>query len=129
MQSQWTWVVVYDDGQTVFEDDLIEFNKVDMERVQLLIVQRRSIPELHYVVSMQDGMRPIFFRRTRTIQVNDPTTIPEGYVHDGQFSPSYEFATVLGWQKTVAGRNVKSLTWLIHDGSIAVTDRDIDELT
>lgn len=114
----WTWLVLYTDDTELSEEQAGGFAAVDVPRVKTLVVYDRNTPELHYAVSIREGMRPIFFRRKRQV-------IPM----DG--SPSNDpvlFATVLGWQKTVNGRNAKSLIWLMHDGSVAITDRDLDDL-
>ena len=74
-------------------------------------------------------MRPIFFRRMRQLHVGNPEEIPIEYIDEnGELQPTILFAVVLGWQKTVNGKNVKSLIWLMRDGSTAITDRDIDDL-
>lgn len=115
----WTWLVLYTDGTELREEQAGGFAAVDIPRVKTLVVYDRNAPELHYAVAIREreGMRPIFFRRKRQL-------IPT----DGDPAEPYVVATALGWQKTVNGRNVKSLIWLMHDGSVAITDRDIDEL-
>lgn len=129
MQHVWTWAVVYEDGTERFEDELGGFGAVDIDRVRTLVVMARE-GDAHYAVHITDGMRPIFFRRVRKLQINDANEpIPAQYVRaDGTVVESYVHATVLGWQKTVNGRNVKSLTWLMFDGSVAITDCDMDDL-
>ena len=129
MQRDWTWVVLYNDGTELTEDQAGGFGAVDISRVETLVVQDRKDITVNYAVPIREGMRPIFFRRKRQIVINDPTQVPiEFFGTDGEFNSSYLFATVLGWQKTLNGRNVKSLIWLMHDGSVAITDRDIDDL-
>lgn len=115
----WAWLVLYSDDTELTEEQAGGFAAVDIPRVKTLVVYDRNTPALHYAVPIREGMRPIFFRRKRQV-------IPMG-----GSSPANEpvtFATVLGWQKTLNGRNVKSLIWLMHDGSVAITDRDIDDL-
>lgn len=127
---EWTWLVVYDDGSTLGEAEDVGWPAVEMPRVRSLIVLPTN-EELttHYVVPIKEGLRPIFFRRTRQLQINDPSTIPAPYIlPDGSVRTSYLFATVFGWQQTIHRRNIKSLTWLFPDGSVVVADRDFDDL-
>ena len=116
---EWTWLVLYSDGTELSEDQAGGFGAVDIARVDTLVVLDRNAPELHYAVPIREGMRPIFFRRKRQrVSLGSPSATSGPTI----------YATALGWQKTVNGRNVKSLIWLMHDGSVAVTDRDLDEL-
>lgn len=125
----WTWVVFYNDGTELSEDQAGGFGAVDIPRVATLAVFDRDEPTVNYAVPIREGMRPIFFRRKRQIVINDPTAVPVEYLNENnEVTQMITFAVVLGWQKTVNGRNVKSLIWLMHDGSVAVTDRDLDEL-
>lgn len=125
----WTWTVLYQDGTELTEEQAGGFGNVEIERVRVLVVSDRNDPKTQFAVHISEGMRPIFFRRKRQLTINDPSAVPiEYFMADGELCTTITFATVLGWQKTLNGRNVKSLTWLMHDGSVAITDRDIDEL-
>lgn len=118
-KPNWTWAVIYKDGSQHFEEDLIGFANVDNNQVQTLILHDQE-QGLQFVTHIREGMRPIFFRRHRQeINSSGDTTL--------NLEP-YLFATVFGWQKTIQGCNVKSLTWLLFDGSVAVTDCDLDDL-
>lgn len=116
--QQWSWAVSYDDNLTFeFEDDLESFRNVRVNDVTRLLIFDRDDPTKQYVIVIRPDMRPIFFRR-REEQLNLTT---------GE-STKRTVAIVFGWQRTVHGQNVKSLTWLMHDGSVVVTDCDIDDL-
>ena len=129
MQHDWQWLVVYDDGTELQQSEDVGFSMVDINRVKMLLVTDMNDQRNQYAVYLTEGMRPIFFRRVHRIVINDYEHVPVEYINeDGTIRDNYVFATVLGWQKTVKGKNVKSLTWLLHDGSVAVTDRDITEL-
>ncbi len=116
MQDSYSWVALYSNGETLGEHDGggQPFAAVDLSRLAavVLVPNRPGFPQIH--VRIGPGMRPIFFRR-RSIAL-DPNSGESSHL------PS---VTVIGWQKTVAGRNVKSFTWIFdEDGSIALTDQD-----
>jgi hypothetical protein len=129
MPRSWKWAVIYKDGSEYVEEENVGFGTINLAEVQTLVVFDEHNHTTQFAIALKDDMRPIFFRRRRQLQLNDPNTVPVGYVHEnGELKDNYIFATVLGWQKTVNGKNVKSFIWLMHDGSVAITDRDIDDL-
>ena len=113
----WSWAVTYNDGSYYAEEELGTFANVDTERVTRLDVFLKEHPPYMYSVKLHDGMRPIVFQRSKQVIDLDTGNQWNEYI-----------CTCFGWQKTVEGKNVKSLTWLFPDGSVAVTDCDIDEL-
>ena len=115
------WRAQYDDGSHLDEHDAdgrgVGFASVDQSRLVALelLPQSGGIP---YRLQLGEGMRPIFFRR-RAVTVNPSDGVPEDErVIDRKTS------TVIGWQRTVEGRNVKSLVVLLPDGSVLLTDDD-----
>lgn len=67
------------------------------------------------VAKIPDGATPFFLRRCRA-------TVPL----DGTPVDATEFAACIGWERD--GRY--SLAWLMHDGSVCLTDRtDLDEVS
>lgn len=128
--SVWKWAVIYKDGSEIHEDDNTGFGMVNIPEASKLVVFDEAEPTKQFVVELVDDMRPIFFRRMRQLHINDPETVPVEYIQEnGEIQTTITFATVLGWQKTVNNKNVKNMIWLLHDGSVLNTDRDIDELT
>lgn len=117
MENNWEWAVIYEDDSEHFESDLGGFEKVEQDRVKALIVFDEGTGQ-QYVTYIHGDQRPIFFRRSRrTVNPNTEEEVVSPWL----------FATVFGWQKTVNGANVKSLTWLLFDGSVVLSDCDIDE--
>ena len=109
--NECTWSISYDGTNFETEEELGGWLPVRTDEVKLLRVD--TTDGRQYTVKIEEGMRPIFFRRI-TQSVNF-------------FKNTQEVITripVFGWQKTVEGRNVKSLIWLLPDGGILVTDRD-----
>lgn len=68
-------------------------------------------------VLIDAGRRPIFVRRV--LSSFNPNT--HEHTLDGVI-------VGLGWQSTVNGSNVKSITWLFPDGSSITTDQHIKDL-
>lgn len=123
----WIWEVIYDDGTEIIESDEAPFSSLDMDKIQVLIITNTETQQ-QFAVHYSETMRPIFFRRMRRLLINDPNTIPEEYVNDdGSLKEMIVKTIAFGWQSTVNGKNVKSLAWILEDGSVAFTDKDIDE--
>ena len=115
------WRAQYDDGSHLDEHDEdgrgVGFASVDQSCLTALelLPQDGGIP---YRLQLSDDMRPIFFRR-RAVTVNPSDGVPEDERVIGR-----KTSTVIGWQRTVEGRNVKSLVVLLPDGSVLLTDDD-----
>lgn len=125
----WKWHAIYNDDTSLEERDDIGFAAIDQSKLKIFVVSSTKDPTKQFAVHIKEGMRPIFFRRIRNLTINDLDTIPVEYVNEkGEINPTITFATVLGWQSTINGKNTKNMVWLMYDGSVAITDRDIDEL-
>ncbi len=119
MSDVFTWIACYDDGSSLMEieSDGTEhgFAEVDLDRLSAFVLNpmREGLPSPVVKIDRAGGQRPIFFRR-RSIAL-DPETHGEA---------NRSTITVLGWQKTVEGKNVKSFAALYEDGSVLISDRD-----
>jgi hypothetical protein len=116
----WTWVAEYADGTTIFEMDDAGYDvhglkDVDLSRVVrfTLIPLREGLPTPTVQLDQASGQRLIFTRRRR-IEVNPASeeVVDRSTTH------------LLGWQRTVEGRNVKGVTYWFEDGSCLVSDHD-----
>ena len=123
------WMVILKDGTEIVEDGTRGFGSLPQDEILDLIVFDEHDHSTVYSLHLSDDMRPIFFRRKRHLIITDESAIPT-YYFDGNenLQTTILFATVLGWQKTVNGKNVKSMTWIFADGSVAITDCDIDDI-
>lgn len=116
----WTWLVTYTDDTVLAEVDEAGrehgFGEVDLSRVRAvaLLPLREGLPCHVVAVDPSRGQRPIFFRRHQI----------EVALEDG-VETGRRVVTVLGWQRTVRGVNVKSLAFYFDDGSSLVTDDDL----
>lgn len=112
MAEDFLWAAHYSDGSVLSEAPGLGFASIDLTRLVALelLPQRAGLPNPH--VAVGPGARPIFFRR-RAVEKDLNTG------EEWQHAPAI---TVLGWQATVGGRNVKSLCAFFHDGSIKITD-------
>lgn len=121
MTEHFIWTVTHKDGSTLSEypdpDTHVSFRDVRVaDVVQLEVAPNHWLGETGpaYLVPIfpEDGMRPIMFR---TVVLN---------VHTGESSRW----NVVGWQKTVNGQNVKTLTYIPDHGQgpIVIADRTMD---
>ena len=133
-QDAWHWRAHYDDVADPTHETLDEYDpgtgvargfaSIDLTRlVQFeLVPQRHGLGRHVLVVSPQDTMRPIFFRR-RAITV---TMVSGALVTAPDMQLPGAAITVLGWQRTIGNgsraKNVKSFTFLLEDGGIVVSD-------
>jgi len=117
MTDDWAWRAIYVDETHLDEVDAAGtehgFAEVDQGRLVAfaLLPRRAGLPTPVVRLDPASGQRPIFFR-TRLVDVN-PQTGAES---------NQRTITVLGWQRTVEGRNVQSLTALYDDGSAVLVD-------
>jgi hypothetical protein len=121
------WRIVYRDGSELYEYAGGDCHNADAqhegahvsacvtldESVQgiALIPQREGLP--YVAVVLPDGARPIIFRRRPVYDVlngGHGVALPEDSI------------TVIGWQRTIAGENVKYMIAVPPDGSIAAAD-------
>jgi hypothetical protein len=108
------WVAHYRDGSKFKEFNGTGpkhgFAEIDLSRCVALqlIPQRPHLPTPHVVV--EEGVRPIFFRR-RSQEMDLKT---------GEII-RYKTVTVLGFQRTIEGRNAKSFMAFYDDGSVTIT--------
>lgn len=117
MSDTWHWRAWYSDGTFLDEYDEAGqsrgFAQVDQSRCVAFELRAQHCGVQDIVLAIPSDARPIFFRRRNIIG----TTSEEGF-HETHRTAN----TVLGFQKTIGGRNVKSLTVFMHDGSVLITD-------
>ncbi len=134
MRDLWHWLAVYRDDTTLPEYDGDGrghgFHEIDQSRLAcfLLLPQRphlaSAVVRLCHADGSSNGSRLIFFRRRdHAIAMSGP--------HAGQPVGPPTTLHVIGYQRTVAGRNVQALTFLFPDGSVLVSDDQAvtDDLT
>lgn len=94
------------------------FAAIDQTRLAQfeLVSQRADLPS--HALTLLQGSRPIFFRR-RVARL-DATRLFD--MEGVQLNPGYPTITVLGWQRTVKGKNVKALVFFLEDGSCICAD-------
>lgn len=103
------WVVLLDDGTEIGYGQGTIFADLPMDRVR----------ELH-----------VYFNTHAHRVLLSPDTRPIYYVnHELELNPNngdlaHRWVVVVGWQKTVRGVNVKSLTYITMDGRVIHTDDD-----
>ena len=113
------WVVSYGDEKFIKPET--GWAGVDVDKVYVLIVYNKNDPTESYVVDCSpSGIRPIFYE---TVQM----VVKQRFVDNQLIQEPQEPTriTVFGWQKTVNGKNVKSLIRIFNsDGSVYVSDHD-----
>ena len=114
MTDIYMWRGHYADGTIIDEYDesgnARGFASVDVLRLVAfeLVAIQPGLQSLHIVVTQE--CRPIFFRRRAiTLDMDTGTQV-------------HSAITVLGFQKTLEGRNFKSFMAVFPDGSIMLTD-------
>lgn len=113
----WVWAVVYNDDSYYTEDEIGGFNSIDQSKLNKFIIYNKDHPPQHYVLVLKEDMKLIFFRREK--QIIDLQNEQQWHEH---------VCTCFGWKKEINGDTIKALLWLGADGSIVVSDRDIDEI-
>lgn len=119
----WWWVATYDDGTNVSEVDenlcsVHAMADVDVSRViAFTLIPTRpesGLPCPTVELEPATGQRVIFTRRRSiTIDPNGPgREVGRKTVH------------LLGWQRTVNGKNVKAVAYWFEDGSCLFSDND-----
>lgn len=115
----WLWRAHYSDGS--YYDEYSEtgqsrgFASVDQSRCVALELRSQQVGVQDIVLRLPADARPIFFRRRHIIGAINA----EGYHETTRITN-----TVVGFQKTIRGRNVKALTVFMYDGSVLITDSD-----
>jgi hypothetical protein len=115
----WGWLVTYRDGSYLWEYEEGKWSHAFADIESQDVVRFRLIPfraglPVHCVALNPDaGERLIFFRRYATDQspVNDQVTGQRQY-------------TVVGWQRTVQGENVKTFAFFLEDGRCFLTSNE-----
>lgn len=94
------------------------FAQIDQSRLVRfeLVSQREGLP--NHSLSLLKDSRPIFFRR-RHARFTDYVLVDE---KGNEITPGFPTMTVLGWQRTVNGRNVKAVIFFLEDGSSICAD-------
>lgn len=113
----YTWRVTYDDTTVFNEIDETGaehgFAEVDLTRVHTVawLPDHSGLQPIVVQIDPATGQRPILFRR-RVLSINPGSgeELDRSCVH------------VLGWQRTINGRNVASYTFILPDGSILLSD-------
>jgi hypothetical protein len=127
-QDAWHWRAHYSalDGQP--EEFLDEYDhetgkgrgfaSIDQSRLVRfeLVSQRPHLPN-HSLALLKDS-RPIFFRR-RHARLSDYVLVDD---EGNEITPGFPTITVLGWQRTVNGKNVKAVVFFLEDGSSICAD-------
>lgn len=121
MSDRYDWKVSYD-GET-FSRPERGWVDVDVDTTVALYVYRIDNDNENFMVVCPDpGMRPIFYQTVE--QVIKMSVNEEGQL-ESEKQPAITKFTVFGWQKTINGKNVKSLTRINHlDDSIQMLDHD-----
>lgn len=118
MPDIYKWRACYRDGTWLDEYNAdgrgVGFASIDHDRLVRfeLIPTTHAVPPFH--VDIHDGMRLIFFRRRSTM-----LSLDEGV----PLGPP-QTTTVVGWQSTVKGVNVKTFLFIRPNGSMMLGNRD-----
>lgn len=97
------WEVIYKDGSTVAEGQ-VPYGELNRENLAYCCIYLDDVPRL--IVHLDDDKRLIVRRR-----------VAKGL--DGREMVAY----ICGWQKTVDGRNIQSISIIYETGIIEVADR------
>ena len=111
MAELFLWRAHYSDDDWLTEEPGLGFASIDQSRLVALELIPLSSGLPHPFLAVTPDARPIFFRR-RFVE----KSLESG--EEREYAPDI---TVLGWQMTVAGRNIQSLTAFYADGSVRVT--------
>jgi hypothetical protein len=119
LSDHWHWLARYSDDSEWHEyapDGTSRgWRSIDQRRLVAfeLIPQYPELPGFSLLIhELPAGARPIFFRRRR---------ITQGDAALGT-TPRLVTIHVIGWQRTVDGRNEKLLTAIYEDGNYGITD-------
>lgn len=119
MSDLYLWRAHYSDGTYFDEYDETGqsrgFAAVDQSRLLGIELRSQVVGTPDAFLRIPEDARPIFVRRRHII----------GQVDAEQFHETIrQTNTIIGWQKTIQGRNVKALTVFMWDGSVFITDSD-----
>jgi len=116
-QLKYVWKAVYADGTVLkqFDENGRErkFSEIDQSRLKIFSWEPVYNGGRPVSVTLKEGQRLIAFRRVKWRPFLPGST------------PVILYA--IGWQSTVNGRNVKSITWILPDDSVVVSE-DVDTL-
>lgn len=111
-ELEFEWIAVYDDGSIFrqYDEDGTEHRYADIDRDRLAEFHLRVRGQDKTVVAyaFDPGMRLIYRRR---VAMSGVTGEKIWTIH------------MVGWQQTVRGKNVQSISWVFPDGSIINTGR------
>jgi hypothetical protein len=109
------WQVIYSDGSTLLEvegDVLHHFSDIDLKRVAGFILLPLIEGISQHAVQL-DGEKRLIFVRRRPISYNP---------NNGEVS--WTVWHIMGYQQTINGKNVKSLTYVAMNGDSFMSDDD-----
>ncbi len=109
IQSQYYWVAVYEDDSVFrqFEDNKENlFKDIDQSRLKTFKWVSTIEGKPSHSLNIKPWQRLIAFRRVRMS--------PTGKVKRTLYA--------LGWQSTINGENVKTISWIYPNGSIIIDD-------
>lgn len=111
MQDAYSWVVQYNDGEILFEDDAENgFASVDKEKVHTLVLLPAIKGVVSHCVTTPAGAEPVFFRRrSRIIAIS-----AEGIEDERQGQTVH----CIGWRKD----DEASYLFIFPDGSTLLTN-------
>ncbi len=122
VDTTYVWEAVYDNGAASLNEwerkedgNVVKhwFADIDLKRCTAFVLHALvpGLRDLALKIDRESGQRPIFFRRYPSeLNLQTGETIKHEPIH------------VIGWQRTVAGRNVASYTFVFPDGSILLSD-------
>lgn len=119
--AEWTWSVVLADGTMITAPQPGGFNALPLDDVRQLVVHDGSgNPDHTHVVHVPPDATPVFF--VRWSNVLNPNTNQTVATHIMR-------ACCFGWEhRGGAADGVKSLTWVLGDGSQLHTHGDVNDL-
>jgi len=121
----YTWVAISKGGTAFWEADYGSMTAVSetvrVERLALVATEDPDDTTKHVAVAVPPEGSPVAFTRVTIV-------VPTGA--NGEPLPEDQYTvpvSVIGFRGDAFGTDV--LTWVYPDGSVLVTDRDVDEVT
>ena len=110
----WFWVARYGDGTHLAQFDaetmaFHRFGEIDLGRLDVFALHAAFAPALRFELPVRDGTRPIHFYRNRILNAGTP---------DEARVRVYCF----GFQRTVGGRNVKTILEVHTTGVVMLVE-------
>lgn len=112
----WCWIAWYGEGDHLPQfcprgGAFHRFADIDLGRLTAFEVRPAEGHAPGFTVHVRPGMRPIFFKRHRRLNVGTP--------HE-----RHEVLFCFGYQETVGGRNVKCVLTIRPDGAVSIENHD-----